>query len=102
MTDGGFEQAPRTFTGSGDDAAAYRDGYERVMRELAWARRQGWTPTERQLVVAITQAQSVYASARRGKFIGGQRPEWLHGRADALRELLRVGTGAFPGDKHDG
>jgi hypothetical protein len=98
MADAGFDGVPRIVagSGSGDDATAYRDGYDRAMRELAWARRYGWTPSERQLVLAISHAMSVYASARRGKFIGGQRPEWLHGRADALRELLRMGTSALP------
>jgi hypothetical protein len=49
-------------------------------------------------VIAISQAQRVYTTARGGKFVGGQRPEWLHGRADAMRALLRQGVGAFPGD----
>jgi hypothetical protein len=102
MAEGSYDSVPRLFAATGDDAAAYRDGYESVMREIAWARRYGWTPTERQLVIAVTQAQSVYASARRGKFIGGQRPEWLHGRADALRELLHAGVGAFPTDEREG
>lgn len=96
MAEGSYDGVPRLFAANSDDAAAYRDGYERIMREMALARRYGWTPTERQLVVAVAQAQSVYASVRRGKFVGGQRPEWLHGRADALRDLLHAGAGAFP------
>lgn len=82
--------------GGREDDAAYLAGYQGVMRELAWARRHGWRPTDRQLVLAITHAQRVYTTARGGKFIGGQRPEWLHGRADAMRALLRQGVGAFP------
>lgn len=82
--------------GGREDDAAYLAGYQSVMRELAWARRRGWHPTERHLVLAISQAQRVYTTARGGKFIGGQRPEWLHGRADAMRALLRQGVGAFP------
>ena len=101
MAEGSYDGVPHLFAATSDDAAAYRDGYERVMREIAWARRYGWTPTERQLVIAVAQAQSVYASARRGKFIGGQRPEWLHGRADALRELLHAGVGVFPTDERE-
>ena len=100
MADGDFDGALRTFESASDDAA-YRDGYERVIREMAWARRHGWMPTERQLVMAVSQAMSVYTSARRGKFIGGQRPEWLHGRADALRALLHAGAGMFPDDEPD-
>jgi len=70
------------------DANAYQSGYERTMREFTWARAHGWVPTERQLVVALAQAQRVYGAARGGKPIGGQRPDWLRGRADALREVL--------------
>ncbi len=101
MAEASFDGVPRMFAASSDDATAYHDGYERAMRELAWARRYGWVPSERQLAVAISHAMSVYTSARRGKFIGGQRPEWLHGRADALRELLRMGTSALPADERD-
>jgi hypothetical protein len=35
------------------------------------------------------QSVRVYAAARGGKFVGGQHPEWLHGRVDALRDALR-------------
>jgi hypothetical protein len=101
MADAGFDGVPRVSASSGDDAAAYREGYERAMRELAWARHYGWIPSERQLVLALSQALNVYASARRGKFIAGQRPEWLHGRADALRELLHMGTSTLPTDERD-
>lgn len=81
----------------GDDAA-YRDGYSRVMREIAWARRRGWLPTEREIVLALSQALKVYSAVRGGKSIGGRPPEWLRGRADGLRELLRQGVGALPDD----
>ncbi len=86
---------------SGGDMAAYRDGYARVMREIGWARAHGWLPTERQLVLALSQAGRVYAAVRGGRSIGGQRPEWVHGRADALRALLRNGVGALPQDRAD-
>ncbi len=76
------------------DEVAYRDGYARVMRELMWARSRGFVPTERQLVLALTQANRVYAAVRGGKFVGGRRPEWLRGRADALRTVLRDGISA--------
>lgn len=92
------DHSGRVGPGGHEDDAAYLAGYQSVMRELAWARRRGWQPTERDLVLAITQAQRVYTTARSGKFVGGQRPEWLHGRADAMRALLRQGVGAFPGD----
>jgi hypothetical protein len=81
---------------SDSDASAYADGYRRVMREMAWVRARGWAPTERQITVALMQAMKVYATARSGKFVSGQRPEWLHGRADALRALLRQDAGAPP------
>jgi hypothetical protein len=80
------------------DIQAYEEGYRRVMREMAWARSHGYAPTERQLVLALSQAQRVYEVAHGGKAVGGRRPEWLRGRADALRELLRRGVGAPPTD----
>jgi hypothetical protein len=80
----------------GGDTAAYRDGYARVMREIGWARAHGFVPTERELVLALNHAGRVYATVRGGKFVGGQRPEWVHGRMDALRALLRNGVGALP------
>jgi hypothetical protein len=76
------------------DAAAYQAGYQRTMREYQWVRAHGWEPTERQLVIALTQAMRIYSTARGGKPIGGQRPDWLRGRADALRKLLQQGAGA--------
>lgn len=78
------------------DAEAYRSGYARMMREVELGRAVGWRPTERQLVVALSRAARIYASARRGKPVGGQRPDWLKGRADALRALLRQGIGSMP------
>jgi hypothetical protein len=73
------------------DSEAYADGYRRATRELAWARAHGWRPTERQLTVALMCTVRVYAAARGGKFVGGQHPEWLHGRVDALRDAVRAG-----------
>jgi len=81
------------------DEAAYQAGYSRTMREVEWVRMRGWIPTERQLVQALMQAMRVYTAARSGKPIGGQRPAWLHGRADALRELLRQGVGLQPDEQ---
>ncbi|MBF6589637.1 MAG: hypothetical protein IVW57_03780 [Ktedonobacterales bacterium] len=71
------------------DAEAYHSGYTRTLREYQWAQSHGWTPTERQFVVSLSQTMRVYSAARGGKPIGGPRPDWLRGRADALRELLR-------------
>ncbi|MFI5272569.1 MAG: hypothetical protein ACHQ4H_05990 [Ktedonobacterales bacterium] len=85
--------------GHTSDSAAYREGYARMMREVSWARGRGWLPTERQLVLALGQAGRVYATVRGGKSVGGQRPEWVHGRMDALRALLRNGVGAVPADE---
>lgn len=78
------------------DEQAYQDGFRRAMRELAWARSHGFVPTERQLVLALTQAMRVYEVAHGGKAVGGRHPEWLRGRADALRELVRRGAAAIP------
>lgn len=96
----GFSAAwPDPSTGdSTSDEVAYRDGYSRVMRELTWARSRGFVPSERELVLALTQATRVYSTVRGGKFVGGRRPEWLRGRADALRTVLRDGISAGPSD----
>ena len=91
-----FEGLAATWPAGDDGDDAYQDGYRRVMRELGWARRHGWMPTEREIVMALSQAMRVYASVRGGKSIGGRPPEWLRGRADALRTLLREGVGLFP------
>jgi hypothetical protein len=80
------------------DDAAYREGYDRVIRELRWVRSRGWMPTERQITVALMQTARVYAAARGGRSVGGQRPEWLRGRVDALRTLLRRGAEMLPPD----
>ncbi len=73
---------------------AYQAGYMRTLRELEWARGQGWNPTERQIVSALMQAMRVYGTVRSGKPIGGRHPAWLRGRADALRSLLHNGIGS--------
>ncbi|HEY7779355.1 MAG TPA: hypothetical protein VIC85_04000 [Ktedonobacterales bacterium] len=83
---------PRGSSGAGDDPA-YQDGYESAMRELTLARTLGWEPTERQMTLALLRAVRMYGRVRGGKVIGGRHPEWLHGRADALRALLRQGIG---------
>lgn len=84
---------------SESDEAAYQAGYWRTMREVEWVRMRGWIPTERQLVQALMQAMRVYTAARSGKPIGGQRPAWVHGRADALRELIRQGASFGPDEQ---
>ncbi len=81
-----------------EDEAAYRAGYARMLREVELGRAMGWKPTERQLVVALARTARIYASARRGKPVGGQRADWLKGRAEALRALLREGAGALAED----
>lgn len=96
-----FEGMASLWPAGADDDDDYQDGYHRVMRELAWAHRHGWMPTERQTVMALTQAVRVYATVRGGKSIAGRPPEWLRGRADALRTLLREGVGLFPDDPSD-
>jgi hypothetical protein len=96
MSSGGIARVSLDVDG---DDAAYHDGYTRVMRELQWVRSRGWMPTERQITVALMQTARVYAAARRGRSVGGQHPEWLRGRVDALRTLLREGVGLFPEDE---
>ncbi len=71
-----------------DESLAYQDGYSRTLREFAWAREHGFAPSERRLVFACMQAAKIYETVRTGKSIGGREPEWLRGRADALRTLL--------------
>lgn len=85
---------PRQFE-TQTDSAAYQDGYDSTERELAVARALGWEPTQRQLTLALLRATRLYGRVRRGKVVGGRQPEWLHGRADALRALLRQGMGAL-------
>lgn len=72
------------------DDEAYERGYTGTLREYEWAQARGWTPTQRQLVISLSQAIRVYSAARGGRPISGPRPAWLHGRADALRELIRA------------
>ncbi|HEV2235644.1 MAG TPA: hypothetical protein VGR57_03195 [Ktedonobacterales bacterium] len=67
----------------------YDLGFEQVTREVVWARRRGWNPTERQLTVTLMRAARIYAAVRGGKTVAGQSPEWLRGRLDALRAVLR-------------
>ena len=81
---------------SEEPESAFRIGYNRTLREFAWALARGYSPTERQLVVALTQTMRVYTAARVGKHIGGQSADTLRGRADALRMLIRQGAAARP------
>lgn len=78
------------------DSPGYRDGYQRAMHELAWAREHGYAPTERQLVRALTHAVRVYHVVSGGKSIAGRHPDWVRGRADALRMLLRQAANGVP------
>jgi hypothetical protein len=71
------------------DQTDYDAGYEQVTREAAWARRRGWDASERQLTLTLLRAARIYAAVRGGKSVAGQSPEWLRGRLDALRALLR-------------
>lgn len=76
------------------ESSEYYAGFTSVLRELADAQARGYQPTERQLVLAITHSARIYTSARGGKPIGGRSPDWLRGRVDGLRSLLRRGGGA--------
>jgi hypothetical protein len=87
------ETGPGHFPVEGkDDPLAYQEGYVRTLREFDWARDHGFVPSERLLVLALMQASKMYDTVRGGKSVGGKQPEWLHGRADALRTLLARGS----------
>lgn len=96
MANSGSGEPGRRSAGYDSDEAAYQDGYQRMLRASDWARERGWVPSQRQLTVALMRTMRVYTAARGGKVIAGQRPEWLRGQADALRELLRQGVGSLP------
>lgn len=72
-----------------DKSPDYYSGYTSVLRELSSAQERGFQPTERQLVLAVTHSARIYTSARSGKFVSGRSPDWLHGRVDGLRSMLR-------------
>ncbi|HET9109436.1 MAG TPA: hypothetical protein VFN78_01300 [Ktedonobacterales bacterium] len=74
----------------------YYAGFTSVLRELSGAQARGFTLTERQLVLAITQSARIYTCARSGKPIGGRSPDWLRGRVDGLRSALRRGDAPRP------
>ncbi len=67
----------------------YYAGFTSVLSEMSRAQARGFEPTERQLVLAITHSARIYTSARSGKPVGGRSPDWLRGRVDGLRSLLR-------------
>jgi hypothetical protein len=96
MVESGSGDPGRRAAGLDSDEAAYQDGYQRMLRAATWGRERGFVPTQRQLTVALMRTMRVYAAVRGGKVIAGQRPEWLRGQAEALRELLRQGIGAQP------
>lgn len=79
-----------------EGSADYRAGFATIMRDFAWGRSRGYMPTERQLVLAVTHAARIYMAARGGKPISGRSPDWLRGRVDALRSLIRRGVAAMP------
>ena len=81
-----------------DEPPDYQDGYSRTLREVAWVHKHGFEPSERRLVLALMQAAKIYDTVRTGKSIAGRDPEWLRGRADALRMLLAQGVEASSTD----
>jgi hypothetical protein len=90
-----FSESESEF-GPVDDSADYRAGFNTIMREFAWGRSRGYMPTERQLVVAVTHAARIYTAARGGKPVSGRSPDWLRGRVDALRTLIRRRVATIP------
>ena len=79
-----------------EGTADYRAGFSTIMRDYAWGRSRGYMPTERQLVMALTHAARIYTATRGGKPVSGRSPDWLRGRVDALRTLIRRGVAATP------
>lgn len=79
-----------------EGSADYRAGFSTIMRDYAWGASRGYSPTERQLVLAVTHAARIYTATRGGKPVSGRSPEWLRGRLDALRTLIRRGVAAKP------
>jgi hypothetical protein len=79
-----------------EGSAEYRAGFNAIMRDYTWGASRGYLPTERQLVLAVTHAARIYATARGGKQVSGRSPDWLRGRMDALRALIRQGVAAEP------
>jgi hypothetical protein len=78
------------------ESSDYYAGFTSVLREIADAQARGYQPTERQLVLAVTHSARIYTTARGGKPIGGRSPDWLRGRVDGLRSLLRHTGGVRP------
>jgi hypothetical protein len=76
-------------TDDGADSPDYYAGFTSVLQELSDAQARGFTPTERQLVLAITHSARIYTFARSGKPVGGRSPDWLRGRVDGLRSALK-------------
>jgi hypothetical protein len=71
------------------ESSDYYAGFSSVIREVSSAQERGFQPTERQLVLAVTHSARIYTSARSGKPVGGRSPDWLRGRVDGLRSMLR-------------
>jgi hypothetical protein len=79
-----------------DLATAQQDydlGYATIMHLVLAARRQGWQPTDRQLVREIMQRERA-AEVRQRSSLPILDPQsrsaaWYRGQADALRALLR-------------
>jgi queuine/archaeosine tRNA-ribosyltransferase len=72
----------------------YQAGYQRTMRFAERARQQGWQFSDRRLVHEIIQHErAAYIREKSSLPIVGPQARsaaWNHGRADALRELLRT------------
>jgi hypothetical protein len=81
---------------NGENSEEYRSGFAAIMRDYTFGASRGYLPTERQLVLAVTHAARIYTAARGGKPVSGRGPEWLRGRVDALRTLIRQGVAAEP------
>lgn len=71
----------------------YQAGFARVMRYADHARLQGWKISDRQLVHEIVQSERAAHIREKSSLpmLGELRSAaWNHGRADALRALLRT------------
>ena len=94
-----FGDEPQELDGqiaNAENSADYRAGFSAIMRDYTLGASRGYSPTERQLVLAVTHAARIYTATRGGKPVSGRSPEWLRGRLDALRILIRRGVAAQP------
>lgn len=81
-----------TPTRSSTEERDYQAGFARVMRYAEQAQLQGWQISDRQLIHEIIQSERAAQIREKSSLplFGELRSAaWNHGRADALRSILR-------------